>query len=278
MITASDPPVVTLLTDYGLADEFVGVLHGVIARICPQARVIDLSHGVPPQDVSAGAALLLHALPYLPVGIHVGVVDPTVGADRRAVALRLADGRTLVGPDNGLFWPAAQASGGVTAAVEISASPWRLEPLAATFHGRDIFAPVAAQLAAGGLLEAAGTAFDPAELVTLELPRATIDGDTLIATVIGADHFGNVQLGAASADLDSLGAAAGATFEVTLASGDAHSARHARAFADGAPGELLLFEDSSAQLALACYRGSAQARLGVRGGDSVRVRPASNGS
>jgi S-adenosylmethionine hydrolase len=227
---------------------------------------------VPPQDIAAGAAVLLHALPYLPVGVHVGVVDPTVGADRRAVALRLADGQTLVGPDNGLFWPAAEAAGGVLGAVEISASPWRLEPLAATFHGRDIFAPVAAHLAAGEPLEAAGTALDPAELVRLELPTARIDGDTLISTVIGADHFGNVQLGAASADLARLGAPAGARFEVKLASGDAYSARHARAFADGAPDELLLFEDSSAQLALACYRGSAQARLGVRGGDTVRVR------
>ena len=271
-MTQSDlPPVVTLLTDYGLSDEFVGVLHGVIARICPQARVIDLSHGVPRQDISAGAAVLVRALQYLPIGVHVGVVDPTVGADRRAVALRLADGRTLVGPDNGLFWPAAEAAGGVLAAVEISASPWRLEPLAATFHGRDIFAPVAAHLAAGEPLEAAGTAFDPAALVRLELPTGSLEGDTLVATVIGADHFGNVQLGAVSADLGGLGAASGATFQIKLASGDAHSARHARAFADGGPDELLLFEDSSGQLALACNRGSAQALLGIRGGDSVRV-------
>jgi S-adenosylmethionine hydrolase len=139
---AAGPPVITLLTDYGLVDEFVGVLHGVIARICPAAQIIDLSHGVPAQDVAAGAVMLANALPYLPVGVHVAVVDPGVGSDRRAVAVRLADRRLLVGPDNGLLWTAALGGGGVVAVAEISASPWRLEPLAATFHGRDIFAPV----------------------------------------------------------------------------------------------------------------------------------------
>ncbi len=152
-----------MLTDYGLADEFVGVLHGVIARICPDAHVIDLSHGVPPQDIATGAAVLMHALPYMPTGVHVAVVDPTVGGDRRAVALRLADGRILVGPDNGLLWPAALAAGGVEQAFEISASPWRLEPVSATFHGRDIFAAVAAHLAAGEPLELAGDVLDPAQ-------------------------------------------------------------------------------------------------------------------
>ncbi|HET9093983.1 MAG TPA: SAM-dependent chlorinase/fluorinase [Solirubrobacteraceae bacterium] len=254
--------------------EFVGVLHGVIAGICPQARVIDLSHEVPRQNILAGAAVLVHALPYLPVGVHVGVVDPTVGSDRRAVALRLADGRRLVGPDNGLLWPAAQRGGGVVEAVEISASPWRLERVTATFHGRDLFAPVAAHLAAGEPLTAGGEVVDPAGLVTLELPTATLEADTLIASVIGADHFGNVQLGAALADLGRLESPSGARFQVTLETGEVHTARHARAFSDGAPEELLLFEDSSAQLALACYRGSAAARLGLRGGETVRVRPA----
>src|SRR4051812_36018827 len=141
---------ITFLSDYGLGDEFVGVVHGVIAGICPQAPVIDLGHGVPRQDVQAGALTLERALPYMPAGVHLAVVDPEVGARRRAVALRTAEeDRLLVGPDNGLLIPAAERFGGVLEAIEISTSPWRLEPVSATFHGRDLFAPVAARLPAG---------------------------------------------------------------------------------------------------------------------------------
>ena len=264
-------PVITLLTDYGVADEFVGVLHGVIARICPEAHVIDLSHGVAPQDIRGGAALLAHALPYMPVGVHVGVVDPTVGSDRRAVAVRLADGRTLVGPDNGLLWPAAEAGGGVVQAVEISDSPWRLEPLAATFHGRDIFAPVAAYLATGEPLSRAGEPLDPSLLVRLEDPPFRVDGGTLIATVVGVDGFGNVQLGATA---DQLQAAIGDSVQVDADSGVAHTARYSRIFGDVSEGELLVLEDSSRQLALAVNCGSAAAVLQLRSGDQVRVGPA----
>ena len=142
----AQPRPITFLSDYGLGDEFVGVVHGVIAEICPQAAVIDISHGVPRQDVQAGALMLARALPYMPAGVHLAVVDPEVGARRRAVALRCGD-RLLVGPDNGLLIPAAERFDGVSEAVEISASPWRLEPLSATFHGRDVFAPVVAHLA-----------------------------------------------------------------------------------------------------------------------------------
>ncbi len=271
MSVDSTRPVITLLTDYGVADEFAGVLHGVIARICPGAQVIDLSHGVPPQDLCAGAALLLRALPYMPVGVHVAIVDPTVGSERRAVALALGDGRLLVGPDNGLLWPAAQAGGGVTQAVEISASPWRLEPLAATFHGRDIFAPVAAHLAAGGPLEQGGVPLEVSALVRLELPRAWIKDGALVATVIGNDRFGNVQLGAHQDDVTNLGVALGEQLRLTLGSGETHLAIHARTFADVGDSELLVFGDASQQLALGCNRGSAAARLGLRGGDRLWI-------
>lgn len=266
-------PVVTLLSDYGLTDEFVGVLHGVIARTCPEARVIDLSHGVPPQDIRAGAALLLHSLPYMPVAVHVAIVDPTVGSDRRAVALEIADGRVLVGPDNGLLWPAAEAGGGVDRAVEISASAWRLEPVSATFHGRDIFAPVAAHLAAGEALEGAGRPMDPSQLVRLESPRARTEGRDVMATVVSADGFGNVQLGAVHDDLAGVGARLGDRVELTLASGETHLATYALTFSDVSDGELLLFEDSTLQLALAVNRGSAIDRLGVRLGEQLRIAP-----
>jgi S-adenosyl-L-methionine hydrolase (adenosine-forming) len=264
-------PVITLLTDYGVTDEFVGVLHGVIAGICPDASVIDLSHGVAPQDIRAGAAVLLHSLQYMPVGVHVAVVDPTVGSDRRAVALRLADGRILVGPDNGLLWPASVAAGGVEQAVEISASPWRLEPVSATFHGRDIFAAVGAHLAAGEPLDLAGQAFDPGRLVQLETPRASAESGTVLAPVIGVDGFGNVQLGAVHADLESIDAGLGDRVELTLESGEAHVGTYALTFSDVSDGELLLFEDSTMQLALAVNRGRAADRLGVRGGDQLRI-------
>jgi S-adenosyl-L-methionine hydrolase (adenosine-forming) len=263
--------IITLLTDYGVADEFVGVLHGVIAGICPDADVIDLSHGVPPQDIRAGAAVLLHSLPFMPVGVHVAVVDPTVGSDRRAVALRLADGRILVGPDNGLLWPAAVAGGGVEQALEISASPWRLEPVSATFHGRDIFAAVAAHLAAGEQLDLAGQAFNPDQLVQLETPRASTESGVVLAPVIGVDGFGNVQLGAVHDDLESIGSGLGDRIELTLESGEMHVGTYALTFSDVSGGELLLFEDSTMQLALAVNRGRAADRLGVRAGDQLRI-------
>jgi hypothetical protein len=269
---ASGPPVITLLTDYGAADEFAGVLHGVITRICPTARVIDISHAVAPQDVAGGARMLARALPYMPVAVHVAVVDPTVGSDRRAVALRLADGRTLVGPDNGLLWPAVQQGGGVVQAAEISASPWRLEPLAATFHGRDIFAPVAAHLAAGQPLSRAGKPLDPPLLVTLELPVAWTEHGTLVASVAGIDGFGNVQLGASAEQLD---AEPGAALRVQSETGAAMSAGYGRKFSDVGEGELVAFEDSSRQLALAVNRGSAAERLALATGDQVRISVAS---
>src|SRR3954469_4947456 len=156
---------VTFLSDYGLADEFVGVVHAVIARLCPEARIVDLGHGVPGQHVLAGALALERALPYAAPGVHLAVVDPEVGARRRAVAVRTAEeDRLLVGPDNGLLLPGAERFGGIVESVEISHSPWRLEPVSATFHGRDVFGPVAGRLAAGGTLAEAGEPIDPSEL------------------------------------------------------------------------------------------------------------------
>src|SRR5436309_4487854 len=195
------PPVITFLSDYGVEDDFVGLCHAVIASICPQARVIDLSHGVARHDVRAGAIMLRGALPYLPVGVHLAVVDPDVGAERRAVAVGCGDGRVLVGPDNGLLWLAIEQSGGAVEAVDIARSRFRLEPVSATFHGRDIFRPVAAQLAAGAPFAEAGEPIDPARLVTLELPRPRLEDGVLVAHALYVDRFGNVQLDARHEDL-----------------------------------------------------------------------------
>lgn len=263
---------ITFLSDYGTTDEFVGVVHAVIAHECPTARVIDLTHGVPRQAILPGALMLARALPYAPPGVHLAVVDPDVGARRRAVALRTEqEDRLLVGPDNGLLMPAAERFGGVVQAVEISTSPWRLGPVSATFHGRDLFAPVTARLAAGEDLADAGEPLDPAELVGLKLPRPRrLKGGKLVAHALLIDRFGNVQLDATHEDLR---AQLGHEFDVA-AGGQKTSARHLRTYADAGAGELLLYEDAAGMLALAVNGGEAATLLGgLSSGDEVRITP-----
>jgi S-adenosylmethionine hydrolase len=265
---------VSFLSDYGLSDEFVGVVHGVIAGICPEARVIDVGHGIPRHDVQAGALALVRALPYVPAGVHLAVVDPEVGARRRAIALRTADeDRLIVGPDNGLLIPAAERFGGVAEAVEISSSPWRLEPVSATFHGRDVFAPVAARLACGAPLASAGEPVEAGELVVLVRSEPRQEEDALVVHVVGTDTFGNAMLDAAHDDLMGSG----------LRLGDAVAARSggrrvrgvvARTFSDVGSGDLLVYEDAGGALALAVNGGDAAALLGLRPGDEVRLERA----
>ena len=271
-MSASDRnPVITLLSDYGAGNELVGALHGVIARICPQAHVIDLSHAVAPQNVRGGADVLAQALRYAPLGVHVAIVDPAVGGERRAVALRCRDRRILVGPDNGLLWPACQAGGGVEHAVEISHSAWRLEPVSATFHGRDIFAPVAAHLAAGSSLQQAGEPLRTDLLVRLADDAARVADGVLAVHVLNIDRFGNVQLGARPRDLAELGARLGDRLTVSFESCEPRPATYARTFGDVAYGALVVFEDSARRLAIASNRGSAAIDLGLRAGDRVSL-------
>jgi S-adenosyl-L-methionine hydrolase (adenosine-forming) len=271
-------PVITFLSDYGLHDEFVGVCHGVIARRCPQARVIDITHAVPRHDVRAGALTLAGALEYMPAGVHLAVVDPEVGATgrhaRRAVAVLAAtEGRVLVGPDNGLLDLATQRLGGALEAVEIGRSPERLEPVSATFHGRDIFAPVAAALAAGEPLAGLGEPLAVDELHRLALPRAhAIDGE-LRAHALHLDRFGNVTLDADHEQLAQAGLRLGEALTVEIA-GRVYGARYATTFADVPAGELLLYEDARRMAALAVNRGSAGEALGVARNDLLLVRPA----
>lgn len=262
--------VVTFLSDYGHDDDFVGVCRGVIARIAPQVRVIDVTHGIARHDVRGGALVLRRALPYMPAGVHLAVVDPQVGAERRAVALRCADEeRLLVGPDNGLLWLAATRFGGVAEAVEVGHSPLRVAPVSASFHGRDVFAPVAAHLAAGVVLAEAGEPLDPAELVQLVLPRARATEDGLLAHVLQADRYGNVVLDAGHADLASSGLRLGRGVTV-----NGQRALFATTFSDVPDGELLLYEDGYRNVALAVNRGSALALLGVRADDEILIAPA----
>jgi S-adenosylmethionine hydrolase len=264
--------VVTFLSDYGLDDDFVGVCHGVIARIAPQARVIDVTHGIDRHDVRSGALVLVRALAYMPAGVHLAVVDPEVGAQRRAVALRCADeDRLLVGPDNGLLSLAAERFGGVVEAVDVGRSPLRLEPVSASFHGRDVFAPVAAHLAAGSTaLAEAGDPLDPAELVALDLPRARATGDGLVTHALHADRYGNVMLDAAHDDLAGSGLKLGRGVTV-----NGRPALYATTFADVPAGGLLLYEDGYRVLSLAVNRGSALGELGLTlDDDEILIAPA----
>jgi S-adenosylmethionine hydrolase len=272
------PPVITFLSDYGQLDEFVGVCHGVIARRCPGARVIDLTHVIPRHDVRAGAIMLRAALPYLPTGVHLAVVDPGVSAvgaqARRAVALRTVEqDHLLVGPDNGLLMPAAERLGGVVEAVDIGHSPERLEPVSRTFHGRDIFAPVAAALAAGEPLAAVGEPLVVEQLRRLGLPSARIGNGTLTVHVLRCDTFGNLILDATDEQLATLGARLGDPLAVRHA-GAVHTARYAATFAEVAPGELLIYEDAAQMVALAVNRGSAAELFGAVPDDELLVRPA----
>jgi hypothetical protein len=244
----------------------------VIATICPRARVIDITHGIARHDVRAGALILRGALPYMPVGVHLAVVDPDVGAERRAVALRLADERLLVGPDNGLLSLAARVGGGIVEAVDIARSPFRLEPVSATFHGRDIFAPVAARLAAGAPLVDSGEPCDPDELVTIELPTPRREGGALVTHAIYVDGFGNVQLDVGHDELAGSGLRLGHSLELQIGEREAHSAHYVRTFADVDPDELLIYEDAYRMLAVAISHGDAAGRLGIAVDDELRIR------
>jgi S-adenosylmethionine hydrolase len=267
------PPFITFLSDYGLADDFVGVCHAVIATICPQARVIDLTHGVPRHDVRAGAVMLADALPFLPAGVHLAVVDPDVGAERRVVALGLADERVLVGPDNGVLALAASAGGGIVHAVDIARSRFRLKPVSATFHGRDIFAPVAAALAGGVPVAEVGDPLDPAELVTLQLGAPHHEDGALVVHVRYVDRFGNLQLDAGHQDLEGSGLKLGGAADLELAGGGVHPLRYVRTFADAGRDQLLLFQDAQRRLAVAVSHGDAAVRLSLAVDDELRIRP-----
>jgi len=261
--------VITFLTDFGLQDDFVGTCHGVIAGIAPDARVIDLTHGIPPQAVLQGALVLRNTVPYVPAGVHLAVVDPDVGGKRRAVAVRTAGGRTFVGPDNGLLMLAADELG-VEAAHELADGRFRLPAVSHTFHARDVFAPAAAHLAAGVRIGELGPAVDPGTLVRIELPAPAVGRTQISSTVLVVDRFGNVSTNAHREHVAALGVESGARVEIRLAL-DRYYALLAETFADAPPGELILYEDSYGLMTLAISRGDAAGLTGVRAGDEIRI-------
>ena len=263
--------IVTLLTDYGRDDDFVGVCHGVIRRIAPETQIVDITHGIDRYAVRQGALVLRNTVPYMPVGVHVAIVDPQVGTERRGLALRCGDDRILVGPDNGLLSLAWEVCGGVEAAVDITRSPHRLEPVSATFHGRDVFAPVAAHLATGAELVDAGEGLDPDSLETVVLPQARLQDDALVAHALVIDRFGNAGLNVDHEELADTGLKLGEQVEIE-ASGERYLAKYAQTFADVKPGELIVYEDAYRSLAVAINRGDAAATLGLAPDAEVRLR------
>jgi S-adenosylmethionine hydrolase len=288
------PDLIAFLTDYGTRDGFAAVCHGVAGTRAPSARVLDLTHDVPPQDVRHGAAVLARVARHLPPAVYVAVVDPGVGTARRGLALR-AGTSVLVGPDNGLLPPAAEVLGGVSDAYALTNPKLWLPEVERTFHGRDVFMPVGAYLAGGGPLAEVGEPVAEDSLVRLPVPVRTRTAAALTCEVTYVDHYGNVQLAGDEADLGVLAEwAAQGRVDVSTAepaepaeaggSGGAggssgsggvrHRARVGRAFGDVPAGDLLAYLDSDRRLALAVNQGSAAARLRVRGGSLVKVAAA----
>jgi S-adenosylmethionine hydrolase len=261
---------ITFLSDFGHQDDFVGTCHGVIKRIAPEVQIIDITHGIPPQHVLQGALVLCNTLPYMPEGVHLAVIDPGVGGQRRPLALRSGDGRYLVGPDNGLLLPAADRLGGVEVAHELANPAFALDSVSRTFHGRDLFSPAAAHLALGVELEQLGPPVDPQALVRIEVPKPEVGHNRIRATILYVDHFGNIQLNLSREHLEEADVLPGVTVELELAL-ERYYAVAARTFADAGPGDIILYEDAYRNVAIAISGGSAAEMFGVGAGQEVRI-------
>ncbi len=270
-----DRPFVSLLTDFGSRDPSAAICRGVIASIAPEAIVVDISHEVRKFAIRDGALLLWCALPYLPVGVHIAVIDPGVGTARRPIGIRTGRGDVLIGPDNGLLLPGAARVGGVTEARELANTAYRLPIVSSSFHGRDIFSPAGAHVAAGVSFEDLGPVLDRATLVDLRLPQAAVDAGRLRSAVIYVDTFGNVKLAGLATDLV---AALG-----PLTDGDRLALRVGRdgrglelpwatTFGSVSAGEGLVYEDSYGRLCIADNQGNAAERLALVEDLPVEIR------
>ena len=254
---------IVFLTDYGLADEFVGICRGVMARIAPDARVIHLTHAIARQQVLQGALVLARATAFMPAdAVYVAVVDPGVGSGRRGIAVETASGALLVGPDNGLLSMAWRSLGGAVRAFEISSDDVVLPTESKTFHGRDVFAPAAAHLATGLPIDKVGEELQVEGLELVDLPGPMVAPGKVGARVVGVDGFGNVQLNVRPEDLDHAGLGG----RLTVAG---RSAPRVAVFADLREGALGAIVDSQGYVALVVNRGSASELLGLRPGATV---------
>ena len=266
----SDAKPICFLSDFGLSEDFVGLCKGVMLRILPRATVIDLTHEVPGFAIEAGAEILEHATHYMPKDIvYLAIVDPGVGTERRALALQTADGPSLVGPDNGLLVPAAESLGGVKQAVSLTNPDYHLLPVSNTFHGRDIFSPAAAHPASGLDAKHLGDKVDPSSLASLELPSLEREEEnTIVATIIGVDRYGNARL---SASAEESGFGFGALLSVEAGEGGGMLVRYVETFGHSKTGDLVLVPDSHRCLSLSVNKGHAARALALKPGGRVRL-------
>lgn len=259
---------IVFLSDLGIRDEAVGVCHAVVARIAPESHVIDLTHGIPPMDVLAGALVLRHSLPFAPDrAIVLAVVDPGVGTRRRTIVVETARGRLMVGPDNGVLSLAWLADGGAVQAVEIAAEDVVLRPVSPVFHGRDVFSPAAAHLAAGRPIGDLGPPVDVASLTVLETAEPEVGSGRVVAEVLDVDRFGNVRLNVRPTDLVTAGLDAPSLWVETLSL--KKEARRVSTYGEVATGEYAILEDAWGWMALIRDEGNAANQFAVGRGDRV---------
>jgi S-adenosylmethionine hydrolase len=260
------------VSDYGLEDEFVGVCHGVMLRIAPHIKIVDIHHNILRQDIRHGAVVLEQSIRYLPESVHLAVVDPSVGTARRAVAVESNWGELFVGPDNGLLLPAATAAGGVRRVHQITDERFMLTPVSHTFQGRDVFAPASAHIAGGVDIAEFGPALEPSSLIELEIVEAWVHDDHLHAEVLQVDRFGNLQLNFGVEQLEKIGLGPGNRLEIRI-EGHRLNVPFGASFADVKPGEFVAVEDSYQRLSLAINKGDAADRLRARAGSTAIVGP-----
>ena len=267
---------ICFLSDFGLGDDFVGLCKGVMLGIAPRATVIDLTHQVPGFAVEEGAEILEHATRYMPEEtIYLAIVDPGVGTKRRALALSTTGGALLVGPDNGLLIPAAEALGGIESAVSLTNSDYHLRPVSNTFHGRDVFSPATAYLATGLSPSKLGEVVDPASLARVKLPGIERAGpNTFSVTIIGVDRYGNARL---SATAEEVGLRFGALLRVEAAENGEMPVRYVETFGHSKVGDLVLVPDSHRRLSLSVNKGHAFRALGLKAGGRVCLILLENG-
>jgi len=264
---------ITFLSDYGLVDEFVGVVHSMIRSIAPQVAIVDLTHGIAPYDVRAGGLALARSTPYLCPGVVVAVVDPAVGTSRRSIAVEVGDGASvLVGPDNGLLAPAVALCGGATRAVEITDTDYTEVVGAATFDGRDVFAPAAAHLCLGVDLEDLGPSIDPVSLFPAMVPLTREEEGRLHAEVLWVDRYGNVQLNVDPDELEPY-----EDHVLLVMDAGSHSARRVPSFAAVEPNEVGLVVDAYGLVAIVKDRSSAAEELDLTAGSSVTIEALDEG-
>ena len=262
---------ITFLSDFGLRDEFVGVVHGVISKLAPESTVIDLAHHVPRGNVKAGALTVTRAIQYLPEGVLLAVVDPGVGTERRAIAVETPWGH-LVGPDNGVLSPAVAMVGGASRIVSIENPEARIPSAGATFQGRDVFAPAAALLAVDRkAFDDLGPAIDPESAMPMMLPLPEVDSAAVTGEVWWVDGFGNAQTNIGPDDLDSIGLAGGDLVTIRVRGVD-HEARWVSTYAEAEERDLLVHVDSAGLIAVAARGDSAAEQLGLSEDLAITLR------